>query len=376
MKEIRSILQAFDQALIQNKQMALATVVQVEGSSYRRAGARMLITEDGQMTGAISGGCLEGDALRKALQVIHTAKPAIVIYDTMDDDDATIGLGTGCNGIIHVLLEPLLSQDGYLPIKLLQLTNTSRQPWALLTFFNRQDRHGAHPGTRLLLAADGSSHGLNPYPSLQPLLDNEAREVLRTRSSQWLETSMGNERVTVFIEFLPPAPLLVIAGAGNDVLPLVQMADVLGWDTLVADGRPNYATTTRFGGSCQVLVAKPEQILDQVSLDDYTLFALMTHNYNYDKALLYALCQRQVKYIAMLGPKKKINRILEEYADEGRPLNDDQLGCIYSPAGLDLGAETAEEIALAILAEMRAFLAGRRLNSLRYKLTPIHSMEG
>ena len=107
MKEIRDIILAGERALLQGKQFALATVVHVEGSSYRRPGARMLITEDGMLTGAISGGCLEGDALRKALLVMSQQKPMLVTYDTMDDDDAKFGVGLGCNGIIQVLIEPI-----------------------------------------------------------------------------------------------------------------------------------------------------------------------------------------------------------------------------------------------------------------------------
>lgn len=376
MKEVREIIKAYHTAQAAEKKTALATVVLVEGSSYRRAGARMLITEDGLLTGAISGGCLEGDALRKALRVIQAQKAAIVVYDTMDDDDATIGLGTGCNGIVHVLIEPIFETQAVHPIHLLQKVNEKRQPWVVMTFFNRQERAGMHQGTRYMVNEQGLTIGSCPVPQLESTLLQEAKHVLRTKTSQWTDFRLGEQTMAVFLEFIPPTPQLVIAGAGNDVIPLVQLADILGWDTIVADGRPNYAKPGRFGGGCQILVAKPERILENISLDEYTLFALMTHNYNYDKALLYELCERQVSYVAMLGPKKKINRMVEEFAAENRALTPDQQDLIYSPAGLDLGAETAEEIALSILAEMRAFLAGRKINSLRDKLTPIHSLDG
>src|SRR6201992_3988749 len=121
MKEIHSIIQAFDKAQQQGKQTALATVVHVEGSSYRRPGARMLITQDGELTGAISGGCLEGDALRKALLVMACQQPMLVTYDTMDDDDAKLGVGLGCNGIIHILIEPVHPESEHNPIRLLSI---------------------------------------------------------------------------------------------------------------------------------------------------------------------------------------------------------------------------------------------------------------
>jgi xanthine dehydrogenase accessory factor len=113
-------------------------------------------------------------------------------------------------------------------------------------------------------------------------------------------------------------------------------------------------------------------VLENINIDDFTFFALMTHNYNYDKALLFELCQHQVRYIAMLGPKKKLERILYEYNEENRPLNDDQIASIHSPAGFDIGAETSEEIALSILAEIKAFVSNRQGNSLRYKSSSIH----
>src|SRR5260370_37468655 len=118
MKEIKDILNAFDDAQKQGKKTALATVVHVDGSSYRRAGARMLVTEDGQLTGAISGGCLEGDALRKARLAMVQNKPMLVTYDTTDDDDAKFGVGLGCNGIIHILIEPIFSEIETQPVNL------------------------------------------------------------------------------------------------------------------------------------------------------------------------------------------------------------------------------------------------------------------
>src|SRR6478609_8900944 len=124
MKELQDIVTAFDKATQQGKQTALATVVHVEGSSYRRAGARMLITEDGELTGAISGGCLEGDALRKARLVMAQQKPMLVTYDTTDDDDAKLGVGLGCNGIIHILIEPVNAEDKNNPIAYLKTVSS------------------------------------------------------------------------------------------------------------------------------------------------------------------------------------------------------------------------------------------------------------
>jgi len=150
MKEIIDIVTAYERALRAQKKTALATVVLVEGSAYRRAGARMLITEDGQLTGAISGGCLEGDALRKARMVILQQEPLLVTYDTMDDDDAKLGVGLGCNGVIHILIEPI--NDGNInPIMLLKAVISSCGYSVLVTMFNIEDRKAPQPGSCLCL---------------------------------------------------------------------------------------------------------------------------------------------------------------------------------------------------------------------------------
>jgi xanthine/CO dehydrogenase XdhC/CoxF family maturation factor len=155
MKEIRDIIEAYDIARKNGKQTALATVVHVEGSSYRRPGARMLIEDDGQLTGAISGGCLEGDALRKALLVITERRSKLVTYDTMDDDDAKFGVGLGCNGIIQVLIEPINDTDANNPIQYLKAINEKRQTSILVTLFSLKEKKAPQNGTCLLLKEDG-----------------------------------------------------------------------------------------------------------------------------------------------------------------------------------------------------------------------------
>ena len=311
--------------------------------------------------------------MRKALRVINEQRPSLVTYDTMDDDDATLGIGLGCNGVIQVLIEPILPEDPANPIALLEKADARRQTGVLTTFFCLSDRRKPQPGTRLFLGQDGGVHGSCPPLVPAEHWQQEALAVLASGRSNWIQhTAADGSELTVFHEFVPPAVNLVIAGAGNDVLPLVEMANILGWEVRVVDGRANYARPERFASACQVLLARPEEVLQHLSLDSYTIFALMTHNYNYDKALLFELCRRNARYIAMLGPRKKIARMLEEFEAEGRPLSREQIATIFSPAGLDIGAETSEEIALSILSEMKAFLSERQGTSLREKLQPIH----
>ena len=369
-KEIRNILNAYKIAQQQKRQTALATVVHVEGSSYRRPGARMLIEDNGQLTGAISGGCLEGDALRKALLVMTKKRSRLVTYDTMDDDDAKFGVGLGCNGIIQVLIEPIVEEDPNNPIQLLGAVNEKRQQSVLVTLFSLQDKKDLQCGTCLLLKEDKTVIDITPV--LKDVLIHDAEEVMINQVSSFKNYISNEHDLTAFIEIIQPSVSVIIIGAGNDVVPLVDMADILGWEITVVDGRANYAKKERFTSACQVLVSKPEQVLDQIEIDERTVFLLMTHNYNYDVALLKQLLQKNVSYIGMLGPKKKRERILGEFKDEGLAFTEQQLSVLHSPVGLDIGAETSEEIAVSILAEIKAFFANKDVQSLRKIKEVIH----
>ncbi|MGZ3755919.1 MAG: XdhC family protein [Mucilaginibacter sp.] len=366
MKELRDIIIAFDEADKLGKQTALATVVHVEGSSYRRAGARMLVTEDGQLTGAISGGCLEGDALRKARLVMAQNKSMLVTYDTTDDDDAKFGVGLGCNGIIHILIEPIFSDKPNNPIDLFKLFLSKRAPVVLVTVFTLNDKQAAQPGTCLLLTEQEELLGFSPDATIHNALLTDAKDVLKNGNSV-TKTYMYGDRFTCFIELLQPTVSLIIFGAGNDAIPLVQLADVLGWHITLVDGRANYAVANRFPLAKRILIAKPDQALEQVEIDSRTVIVLMTHNYNYDMAMLRQLLPLNLTYLATLGPKKRLMRMLDELREEGMEITGQNLKSIYGPAGLDIGSETSDEIALSILAEMQAVLKQRNGASLRDK---------
>jgi xanthine dehydrogenase accessory factor len=373
MKELKDIAKAYDIAVKAGKQTALATVVLVEGSAYRRAGARMLITEDGELTGAISGGCLEGDALRKARLAMAQQKPMLVTYDTMDDDDAKLGVGLGCNGIIHILIEPVHAGDKTNPLALIKQVLSKRQSAVLVTLFSLQDRKAVQPGTCFMLTEDGRSSGNLIDGQLKDTISNDAVEVLKTAASA-TKTYVTETEFTGFVELVKPAVSLVIIGAGNDAIPLTQMAAILGWETTVVDGRPNYALPERFPQATRVLVSKPEQVCGQLTFDEHTVMVLMTHNYNYELALLKQVLPLNLVYLGILGPKKKLERLLNELEDGGTTLSEQQLNNIYGPVGLDIGSEGAEEIALSIIAEVKAVLSQRNGHSLKYKAATIHTI--
>jgi len=308
--------------------------------------------------------------LRKALLVITEKRSRLVTYDTMDDDDAKFGVGLGCNGIIQVLMEPIDVNDPNNPIQYLKAINEKRQKAVLVTLFSLQDKKDPQHGTCLLLKDDGNL--IDHTPVLKDILIAEASEALVNQTSSFKNYVSEDQNLTAFFEVIRPPVSLIIIGAGNDVMPLAGMADILGWETTVIDGRANYAKKERFVTACQVLVAKPGQALEQIVIDEHTVFLLMTHNYNYDMAMLKQLLQKNVVYIGMLGPKKKRERILGELKDEGLTFTEQQLSVLHSPVGLDIGAETSEEIALSILAEIKALFAGKDVQSLRTINEVIH----
>ena len=374
MKEIRDIIRAQDHAFAAGKRTALATVVQVEGSSYRRPGARMLVTEDGLLTGAISGGCLEGDALRKALLAINEQCNKLVTYDTTDEDDARFGVQLGCNGIVHILFEPIHPEDPTNPIKVLKMLQLQRQHVALCTLFSH-DQRSMQPGTQFLyggLEVKGSKTAW--FQEFAPAeLINEVEHALVDQQTKTSAVVIQDLDLTAFIEVIPPTIALYVFGAGNDAIPLVAMAEILGWEVHLADGRRTHLTAERFPKAASLILEKGEDALNNLRFDDRTAAVLMTHNYNYDIEVLSQITKTKCPYIGVLGPKKKMLRMLDDLAAAGKPISEADFKNVYSPVGLDLGAETAEEIALSITAEIKAVLSGKLAASLREKDEPIHS---
>jgi xanthine dehydrogenase accessory factor len=367
MKEIRDIVVASQKAQRLGKKAALATVVHVEGSSYRRPGARMLVTDDGQLTGAISGGCLEGDALRKALLCIHQQQNKIITYNSLDEeDDLKFGAQLGCNGIAHILFEPIIPEKEFNPIHLLEQVIKNREHALIATLYSLSGK--LQPGTSLLYKKNLTQSTL---PSLLQL--NIMRDIRMAFHNQFSTPRIyeyDGLQLNAFLEFIPPVPSLIIAGAGNDAIPLAELTAWLGWRTTVIDGRPTHATVKRFPKADQIIIGKPSEL--QLEIDPQTFFVLMTHNYNYDFAMLKELLKFNCRYIGILGPKTKLNRMITELKVAGIILNKKQLDTIHSPVGLDIDAETADEIAISIVAEIKAVMSGTKGFYLKEKKFSIH----
>lgn len=373
MKELQEIIKAYDDAKKAGKACVLATVVHLAGSSYRRPGARMLVLEDGLMIGAISGGCLEGDALKKALLTFTEQKSKLVTYDTSDEEDASLGIQLGCEGVIQVLFEFINIHDVLNPVELLRMAIAKRQKAVLVTLFNLKDKKQDQVGTCRLDLQDGTVTTTIASNPLKDLMVHDVKKVFEEGSSAFQDYTGKGFSENAFIELIEPPISLIIVGGGNDAIPLMQMAALLGWEVKVVDGRKTHAKKDRFINACQVLVSKPEAVLAQISLDSRTCFVLMTHNYNYDLQMMKSLLTTELLYIGLLGPKKKFTKMLDDLRKAEIMITEEQEAKIYGPIGLDIGAETPEEIASSIIAEIQSVFNGKLGGMLKFKKELIHS---
>lgn len=222
MKEINRILTAYQQIDHSRRKVALATVIYVEGSAYRRPGARMLVSDDGRWEGAISGGCLEGDALRKARQVMLDSKPMVVRYDTMDDDANSLGVGLGCNGIIDVFIEPIDPANAMNPIALLREFSQHRDRRVIATICRKTAGLDCKEGSRFVLTQQ-------PTDAIPAWLRSDMELVMEVGKPLTSIIPLHGGMVEAFIERLDPGIELVIFGAGYDTIPLTRLATEIGW---------------------------------------------------------------------------------------------------------------------------------------------------
>lgn len=372
MKELQQIIQAYENSKNRNQSAALATVVKVDGSAYRRPGARMLVTEDGELTGAISGGCLEGDALRKAQSVIFQQQSMVVTYDTTDEDDQKFGVGLGCNGIIQVLIEPIDLKDKNNPVELLKLALEDRQSSTLVTVFSLKNSRSEQVGTKILNKRK-TIHG-SPE-KIDGILLNKIYDGITLNIDNQLNIIKNYpelDDIFVFYENIIPPVQLFLFGAGNDTIPLTKMAAILGWEIQLIDGRKNHATKERFPDANKIIAGTPLEVVQHLRPDSNSVALLMTHNFDYELEVLNQLLPFSLPYIGILGPKKKTEKLVSILSKKGIKVSIEN---IYAPTGLNLGAEGSEEIALSVLAEIKAVLNKKKPFFLRDKSGPIHEEE-
>lgn len=376
MRERQDILDAL--AAHPGEAMVLATVVSATGSTYRGPGAHLLVRPDGQTVGSVSGGCVEHDVLRQARAVLADGTPRLLTYDTTAEDDALWGMGLGCSGILRVLLERLPPPPGRLDYPAFLAACHHGTGGVAVTVFRDADEPG-RVGRRLLKPAGAPPIDDLDDPTLRDRLlkDLAPFEALLRAPAPPPRTGRPHAyhdgRLEVLFEPLaPPVPLLVF-GAGHDVPPLVRQAHGLGWRVTVVDPRAAYADPARLPGAADVLACDHATALDRLPLTPRTLVVVMTHQYLHDLTILRRVLPAGPAYVGLLGPTRRTARLLDDLRRRGEAPSDEALTRLFSPAGLDVGAETAEEVALSLVAEMQAVLAGRRGGFLRERTAPIHT---
>jgi xanthine dehydrogenase accessory factor len=365
--EIADVLAAIESLSEKGARMALATIVAVRGSTYRRPGARLLVPEEGAPIGNISGGCLEGDVADMARVVMEEGRARLAGWDLTADDDAVWGLGLGCNGAIEVFIEP--AEKAAEVAGALRMALNEERPISVVTVLE-SGRAGVDPGARVVVKPDGSAEGSLGDQEIDAAAVGAARERLAAERSE-IRTLPGGVRA--FVEVLEPPLRLLVCGAGHDAIPLVRAAAGLGWNAVVVDDRPGFLNEKRFPGAAGfVAVEAPEKVVVEAPIDERTFAVVMTHNFLRDKEYLRALIGSPAAYVGMLGPGARTQRLLMELADEGIVLADTDRERIHGPAGLDLGGEGPEEIAESIVAEIVAVKRGRAGGFLKERRGPIH----
>lgn len=335
MKEFQQILAALETT----DDAILATVVDVEGSGYRRPGARMLIGRDGYAIGTVSGGCLEADVLERAKKVVETGEPTIIRYDTTKDEDSVFGLGMGCRGIVRILLE-IVTKDSPI-IEIIRNAVEKRKRTVIATVIS------------------GDDSGLRVYEN------DELLGEFKTSGAAFAIETVGG--VEYFFENIAPPLMLFVFGAGHDALPLIRFAKEIGWQVTAIDHRPAFTIKERLGDADAIINKDPREFAADFPAGENQAAVIMTHNFERDREILPALLRANLTYVGALGPKTRTDKILAQYS-----FTEEELSVLHAPVGLDIGGDTPETIALSIVAEIQAAIKQRRGGHLRERNAPIY----
>ncbi|MBE9104543.1 XdhC family protein [Nostoc cf. edaphicum LEGE 07299] len=372
MNELQAILEGFESSQKSGEMTFLATVVKTQGSTYRRSGAKMLVTNTGRTIGTISAGCLEKDVFEHTQQRMLDGEPIVVTYDSTASEDILWGFGLGCNGIVQVLIERLERESTPNAIAFLQECFHKKHLGIIATVFAFEGAVKVKLGSRLLLYPDGKIITDIKNANLIQSLLADSQAAFATQKSRVNNYQLPLGSAEVFIEVIQPPTALIIFGAGYDAVPVAQFAQALGWDVTVVDCRANEATKARFPMPCDIILNRREIIHKQVFINAHTVAVVMTHNYLDDLEILKMLLPSPTRYIGVLGPKLRTERLLEDIRLQGIDYTSEQLKRLHGPIGIDIGADTPEEIAIAIIAEIQAVLTNRNGNFLRNRNQPIH----
>jgi xanthine dehydrogenase accessory factor len=371
--ELTRVAAALHAAAHAGEPSVLATVVRTDGSTYRRIGARLVTRADGSVSaGAVSAGCLETDVVARATELLALGAPDVVTYDSRSPDDLVWGFGLGCGGLVEVLLEPLTPTTAAAKSARLAAVAARRWPSILATVIRAPDGTHLRPGDQAVVLDDTSA--LDGFDAADDTLRTDiaaaARATLREGRSSAVRHA--GEQIDIAYELVVPTVRLGVCGAGPDAVPVVAAAKRMGWHVTLIDDRPAMARPDRWPDADRIVIAEPNRIDAAVASADCDATVIMSHNFERDLEFLAAWVAGRVPYIGLLGPRRRTEQMLTALSARGTPIDDDTRRRIHGPVGLDIGAETAEEIALSIVAQVQALQAGRRGGALSEYDGPIH----
>ncbi len=377
MNDLSRLLDALSEAQVDGQDAVIASVVKVEGSAYRRPGARMVIPHIGSATGTVSGGCLESDVSKKAWWLTAAGNPVLRTYSTGEDDDeledAELSFGLGCNGTVHILFERVSVRAPSLAVSVLRQVQATSRHAALATVIVSDPEHSVAVGERLAITADGEIEVQLRDRALGQQIARDLQTVLDAGKSAIHHYPVGNGSAQVLLEYIPAPRRLVIFGAGHDAVPLVSMARLQGWHTTVIDSRSHFARPERFPDADQVHALPLQPFAGMQALIEDAAVVVMTHSLSQDRHWLGQVLALKPRYIGQLGPRSRTERLLDEISDTSRQAP--AFTRLHYPVGLDLGGDTPQCVALSILAEINAVLNQRQGGMLRHRQASIHAAD-
>lgn len=354
---------------IANQRAVLATIVAVDGSAYRRPGAKMVITDDNDSVGSITAGCLEDEVSALAESVLADGEPRIEQFDLTSTDDVW-GLGIGCNGVVDILLDPL--DEGYQPVVDAHENNDDIAVLTVLdgtgTDMEQGDRTFAYPTGSQELVFETAG-----WPDqLLAAVAEPTQALIAADSSDSITSSWDGKTVELFVDTVRTPPELVVFGSGHDVGPVVELAKRVGFSVTVVTFRGAATDTDQFDAAERVVSTSPANLRETLSFDVDTYAVVMSHNFVDDRLALDELLATSVEYIGLVGSRQRFEEMQDAFAAEGRTFRSAERNRIYTPAGLDLGGGTPFHIAQSIVAEVTAVHYDRDPQHLTERKGPIH----